>query len=846
MSKKRNKRPARNKAASPATLSSDALESSAREALQRGRYRDAIAHFKELLKREQRAAWREGLAQAYEGRAHSLTEKGMLKEALVMWENRHRLRAAAPLRLAHTALLLRLGRVHETVEMFNQAADTLPADELAALRTQLAAYYLSGEAEVMEGMAPEDPVVVHGEAAQAALAAYCSGDDVALEQSLSAIPFRSPYRDGVHILKALQRLPDQPSQAAALLARVPAESAFTPLRQATELALVPEQELASRLADVGKATRRFALTLRGWSPERQTLFEDARKLGDEPPPKALLHFLYRHRDRLGDDWVHERGRRLLIDDAPKSLTWPSRAGGRRLSEAEQVQVGAWQAERYSDNPWYTLECWENLARLLEERHPPHPGSDQALRIALVLRRVDQQSDLLAHATPSSEPDALDRTAAHLVERSLDYDPDVPQAYLRLTAYYLRGRELKEARRLLEPALASWPEDLQVLTAALDTAVAGGAFKKAAGFARRILAIDPINKTARERLVKAHLAHARKQLRNARPDLARRELDQASAWDRSGRFRIRLDIVDALITLASDVPAGASALQAVNQRLGDGLTGRLTIALEAAAVGRKPNALFTDLALSKPRKPDREDLTACLAQLREHLDSGAKLPPEVAAYFETALKGAARLELSFQELEGVCETLRRCRWDAPRQAFAQAALKRWKDAPVFAFHAFEAKYKGAPWKASTTDIRRLERALEHAREKGDTRSAQRLLEVLDNLLLTPFEAYPPPPGMEQELGPDALPMLINLMGLDKLLDMMGLSREMKRQFKEIERELGRPALIELLDSMMSADPDDLPPFPAPGPKQRTKSKRHSVEDDEPSDDDDPLHQPDLFS
>lgn len=112
--------------------------------------------------------------------------------------------------------------------MFNRAADALPADEIAKRRAQLAACYLSGETAIMEHLAPDDPVVAHGEAAQAALAAYCSGDDETLEQALTAIPFRSPYRDGVHILKALQRLPDQPAQAAVLLARVPAESAFAP------------------------------------------------------------------------------------------------------------------------------------------------------------------------------------------------------------------------------------------------------------------------------------------------------------------------------------------------------------------------------------------------------------------------------------------------------------------------------------------------------------------------------------------------------------------------------------------------------------------------------------------
>ncbi|HSH49218.1 MAG TPA: hypothetical protein VK991_11595 [Halomonas sp.] len=300
MSKKRNKRAPRRKT-TPASLSTAALEDSAVQALQRGRFREAIAHYKELLKREQRMAWREGLAQAYEGRAQALAEKEMLKEALVMWENRQRLGDAAPLRAAHTALLLRLGHACEAAKMIDQAADSLPAGERATLRAQLASRYLIGEVEIAEGLAAEDPVVVHGASAQAALTAYCAGDDPALEQALAAIPFRSPYRDWAQILKALQRLPEQPAQAAALLARVDDASPFAPLRCAVELSQIPEAELASRLAGVGESTRRFALTLRGWPPERQALFEEALKLGDDPSPKALLHFLHRYRDSLA--WV---------------------------------------------------------------------------------------------------------------------------------------------------------------------------------------------------------------------------------------------------------------------------------------------------------------------------------------------------------------------------------------------------------------------------------------------------------------------------------------------------------------------------------------------------------------
>ncbi|HSH49219.1 MAG TPA: hypothetical protein VK991_11600 [Halomonas sp.] len=524
--------------------------------------------------------------------------------------------------------------------------------------------------------------------------------------------------------------------------------------------------------------------------------------------------------------MHQRGRRLLIEGLPASLEWPREAGGRRLSAAEQAQIDAWQAEQQRDDPWHALESWESLALSLEGSEPPAPGSDQALRIALVLRRFDQASDLLAHTTPSPAPDALDRAVAELVERSLDYDPDDPEAYLRLIAYYLGGKELKEARRHLEPALARWPDNIRVLTAALDTAVASGAFKKAAGFARRILAIDPINATARERLVKAHLAHARKQIRNARPDLARRELEKAAVWDRHARFRDPREIIDALLTLTGDARAGASALRAVNQRLGDGLASRLVIALDAAAIGKKPKTLFAEAGLSKPSAPDRDDLTDFFTQLRRHLDSGASLPPEVRAYFETPLKGAARCELTYQELESVCETLRRCRWNAPRQAFARAALKRWKGAPFFALHAFEAKYPDAPWRASQTEIKRLERALERARETGDTRTAHRLLELLDGLFLVPFEDpqdAPLPPELGQDLGPEALPMLIEMFGLDRLLDMLGVSRAMKRDFKQLEREMGRQALIELLIAGLHPEPDD----PA-------------------DDDDDPFNTLDLFS
>ena len=60
------------------------------ELLANKRFRDAIEIFKPLLAFEARPEWKESLAAAYAGHAQNLADKGMVGEALVVWENRRR------------------------------------------------------------------------------------------------------------------------------------------------------------------------------------------------------------------------------------------------------------------------------------------------------------------------------------------------------------------------------------------------------------------------------------------------------------------------------------------------------------------------------------------------------------------------------------------------------------------------------------------------------------------------------------------------------------------------------------------------------------------------------------
>jgi tetratricopeptide (TPR) repeat protein len=116
-----------------------------------------------------------------------------------------------------------------------------------------------------------------------------------------------------------------------------------------------------------------------------------------------------------------------------------------------------------------------------------------------------------------------------LERSLELDPDDRATHLKLIRLHRQGQDLKAARASVETALARFANDPAVLLEAVETALAGNAFKKAVTLAKRLLDLDPINSKVRALIGQAHLSHARKQIRLHRPEAAGKELDLADEW-----------------------------------------------------------------------------------------------------------------------------------------------------------------------------------------------------------------------------------------------------------------------------------------------------------------------------
>lgn len=832
MRKKRSRQSGRaaRKPTKPQQQDPASREREALAALANGRWRDAIVALKALLKEdaagERTPARRLALADAYAGRARELSGKGMLKEALAIWDNRAALGPEVPPALEHAALKLRLGDPEQLLALWSRAG-ALSRDERQQVGARLAAAVLAGDASLPQKLADDDPVRRHAEPARAALAAYCAADDANLEAALADIPFRSPYRDVALLLKALSRMGVEPETSRATLARIGDDSAFAPLRRVAEAALLPDTGFLAALGGLGPRQAELAAALRGWSAEQLALAQALASLDasaaapagtDAAGRQAMLRLLQRHRDLLGADWAGRAEQRLLLSGARPGRGASGRGRRAPAHSMSAVDAALFQARQTEaeHRPWAALEAWGAFAAaLIEAKETPSDDPNRRLAIALALRRTDQYLDLLGTQAPHPEALSDQSTAAAQLERSLDWDPDHRETYLRLIGWYRRTDRLKDARRVLSAAQDRWPRDMAVLEAALDLALAGSAFKKAAGLARQMLEIDPINSGARRRLVDAHISHAAKQMPKNRLDLAAKELRQARQWTERGAsldtLRERLDLLEALVQLdGQNLDAARTRVQELLAQRGPASVGQVELALTAALLKLDQHQLAKLLRLRKAKARNQTELALILARLRDFAEQRDHYSGGLVERLTTLLKGAPWKSLEAEQLELACETFRRMRLSDARREAAGAALKRWPQAPVFAYHALESKYAGRGM-PSAADSLLLERALERAEHDGDARMVNRLLSLREQLW--PFSGlpmldFPGPsddfPGEPQDsnaaAGLDALLDALDHLPLEQVLAALDLPKRMRKQLLKIARAEGEAEVIEILKDM----------------------------------------------
>lgn len=684
-------------------------EQAANKSLHAGRFREAIEGFKELLKTEQRSEWIEALAQAYVGRAGELQAKGMLPEALTIWRNRA---SACGKPLAHPGYIECLCKSGATAEAFQLVTRMEAGEERLALESHLASIAVLLPPEALSAL-PEDHALRSQQAqAVAALHAYCAGDGKALDEALQRIPFRSPYRDLRPVLKALSAVQQDPQQATALLARVAADSAFARLAAIVRTASLPDDAWLPALAQASPAEQQALLDLKGCPQESRGQLLELAQLGANPNPVKVLDILLRSHNKRAPRIEALCHHLLPCVEEPNQQ---HRTFIRQLpqSQFENQRVAA-LANELAGNPTASTGFWLDAVKVMEKI------PEQAKNAALILHRL-----ALGRKEAGSHKE-LSKEDMQLLERSLKLDSDNPQARLRLIHAYAKACNAKQARTHLEVALAGAPDDPQTLLAAVETAIASDSHKKAEGYARRLLELDPINPQVRGMIARAGLAQARKQMRAKRMDLALKGLDQALPWiaDAPGRA-----VAGVLRALCAPDGADDAMLRTAATGLGGSLCAAFYLVMEAYRLKWDPKALLARAKIPLDAKPDAADLAHFVRLLDTCEDKEGKILIQTLKLLRRSIELGASLALTTEARTAVCEALLRRRAYQALHVHAEAALKQSPQAPIFVYFSAVGVCEDKPWDLMDHVIEQLEDALDQAQAKDDKRTAGRIADFL---------------------------------------------------------------------------------------------------------------------
>lgn len=736
-------------AASPAA-SVEVLEHTAQVHLEKGRHRDAVDAYKTLLKTERRPQWLAGLANAYAGRAQGLATKGMVQEAIALWRSRAELSGAPLWEGPFVGWLLSAGRLADVLGHLSArratggaAPDVKLSEEITTLEAKIAPAILSADAASLARLPGESLLVRHRPFALAALAAYARKDVAALDDALGGISFRSPYRDLRILLKAMVLWETDPELARTAIARVPQDGPFESLVAPLRTVLVPGAGRWRVWTGLRSAQQALVLDLLGCPQAFAPLLRDLGAADAALAPAALFDLLQRHARDLPEP-VATRAWQWLAPWAKRRGCDSPRIFGRPTEAAKECATAL--AVELTGDLGHAETHWVDAADQLVARG----GPDDPLRAALVLRRAALATEHL------SSEGTLDTGGAAFLTRSLLHDPLDCDSHVRLVAFWRRDGNLKNAREQLDFGLAYFPGDVALLTEAVATALAAGAFKKAATTARRLLELDPLNRKVRSLVGHAHLSHAAKQIAADKLEAAKKEIEEAGSWLGASVDQGRMLLLQAWTEPAGHAERLRLAQLAVST-WGGGLAAGWRLVREAQRTFANVGLTSSVWLLGEGGIESEKVLTSVgLSDLAQLLEQEAHVVQKGSDPLVPWRKGIARMAaepvFDLQETIRICEAFSRHEEHHLLEVFANAARKRWPQQPIFVYHAVAARFATDECIASERDYDDLEQAQERAHQNKDFRLSMRI----DAL----FEDDAPEPGFETSgfANPSSLPGL----------------------------------------------------------------------------------------
>ncbi len=709
----------------PTASASDVQERLALVHLEKGRFRDAVDCYKNLIKTQRRTEWVDGLAKAYAGRAKVLAEKGMLREAIELWRSRTELCGTSLWEGQYIGWLVKEGRLDEVLGYLSarhSVSGVVPDGkqnvETATLEVRLAPILLAADDAYVARLPKETLLVQHRPLALAALSAYANGDTPALEAALVGIPFRSPYRDLRLVLKALLLWETDHDAARLAIDRLSEDGPFEPLAAPLRMLLADGAERLRRWARLNRFQNTMAIDLMG-CPHTYAPLVRALAVSDADLAPAALFDLVQQNSRDLPEAVATRAWQRLSPWAVRRYCESPHIFGNPSDVAQECALAL--AVEIKGESKHAEKHWSGAAQMLADSH----NANDRLRTALILRHMAYKPHHL------SAEGILDRTGAEMLTKSLEFDLLDCDVFVRLVKFWRKHDELKICREHMDLGLRHFPNDVALLTESVETALAAGVIKKAATVARHLLEIDPLNRKVRSMVGNAYLSHAVKHIAADNLKAAIKEIDEATGWLGESVDLARIHLLQAWTKpVGSDERLHLTRLAA--GMWGGGLAAGWRLVREAkeafAFFGLSSSAWLLDEAGIDWSKAltaaDILDLALVLEQEPVH-----KTMDILAPWQKAIATVASTPVLDDQMTVRICEALSRHHEHDCVEKFANSARIRWPDQPIFVYHAVAARHARQQCIDSDRDYEDIESACKQARRSKDLRLVVRIETLL---------------------------------------------------------------------------------------------------------------------
>ena len=697
------------------------LEAQALARQNSGQYKEAIDLYKTLLKHANKADWREALAQCYFHRAQVLAAKGMIKEALVLWENYAR-NAEPPHegRDNYITWLLQTNDMVKAKNCLGQLSEQQLDEGYPDLASLLGLLIISGKISCQELLPKGSVFMMHLDVVQEALSAYRNNKLEDIEAVLKKLPFRSAFRDFRTIMKAALLIPESVEQAQTILAKIPADS---PYQQMGLLLLAITHEGSELVKDLLQFTPpqiKLIQAAKNFNKRQIELLDIVCQQKDRLSDKAKFNLAIQYEALFGADLARHYCSAALSNYPAGQRDFTRHFGAIDDFEAWRLKALLCERERdYSGAEYY----WRQAITVLESR-----GGEDAFKIALIMRHI-----ALYQESPEE--------AITWLMDSLNADPDHRESYIKILQYYERQeQETDTYKEWLDKCIKKFPADVEVLTLAIKAATRNKAFKKAAQYAQNLLKIDPVNTFAKQILFTSHLAHARKLIKSKKFHLVEKEIQQAEKITIGKRNQAQAQLMRGFfVYVAEDKKRGEQLIIETLQKMSDGafndhfhvLMEGLLLNLPIASLQKILPPLVKDCVLSQ------QEIVQLRQLIQQYIDVDSanqahlhKVLEKIKPIIKQSLKHISNEET----LLTLCQCLDRIQHFELLRACVKIAQPQW-DKPIWMFYRVYSEANGNPAKCTDINRYRLEEHLQIAQEQKDQRATALIGKFLEQYYKT---------------------------------------------------------------------------------------------------------------